>query len=323
MSKRLSDVAGFVRFAWRVQRFELTAVVAIGVLAALVAALEAGRLTEVAPPTSCLLDWITSGGQVNPDCPPVYAWYERNSSEAGKVIGLMMVLPVVIGLIPGSSLVASEIEHQTAQLAWMLAPSRRLWLVKRFLLVLFIVIVASSIAAIASEWLVSARLPWVGPWSSFNDYGYWGPVVVARTIAFTSIGVLVGAIVGRQLPAILVAAIGAIALFALLNLARPFGEPLVPVNLHDPGRSDLAIGQQFQATDGSLLTLQAALAGSPPDLSADQQTEWLDSHFARVDIGVPGERLGAVQLRECVVLIVFATAATTAAALVVERRRPY
>ena len=50
-----------------------------------------------------------------------------------------------------------------------------------------------------------ARLPGIDPWASFNDGSLRGPVILFRGLVAFDLGILVGAVMGRQLPAIIVA----------------------------------------------------------------------------------------------------------------------
>jgi hypothetical protein len=235
----------------------------------------------------------------------------------------MMVLPVFLGVLPGASLVAGEIEHRTAQLSWMLMPLRRRWLLVRLLPVMCVVIVASALAAFAAERLVGEVIPWLDPRSSFTDYGARGPVLVFRTVAFASIGLLIGAIVGRQMPALVISVVACLALLILLMVSRPFGEPVVVSDGFQYPEGALPVGGAYRAEDGTMLSYQEVVKRAPAGMSQDRTQEWAEDTHERVTLTVPGDRLAAVELRESVMLSVISATAVIATMVVIQRRRPY
>lgn len=322
MSARLSALTAMWGLGWRIQRFELVAVLVMGVVAAGAAAYVAFRLAEIAPPAECLLAYLAAGVSQQ-GCPSVGPFFELSQELSGKVLGPMVVVPVFLGLIPGASLVAAEIEHRTAQLSWMLMPLRRRWLLTRLVPVLSVVILASAVAGLAAEVLVGEVVPWLDPRSSFTDYGARGPVFIVRTIAFASIGLLVGAVVGRQVPALVISVVACLALLVVLTMTRPFGEAAVISRGFQYPEGSLGVGARYQADDGSALTYQEAVGQAPVGSTEEQAQDWIADAFEPVVLIVPGERLAAVELRESIVLLVISGAAVIATMVVIQRRRPY
>lgn len=308
-----------LRFGWRIQRFELAAVLLMGVFAALAAGYMILRLAEVAPSTECLLDHIADGRSAA-GCRSVTEFFSRANREAGMVLGLLLILPLVIGVIPGSSLLASEIEHRSIQLSWTLVPSRRRWLLKRLLPVVLFVVLASGTAAVAGELLVGGRTPWLDSRLSFEEYGARGPVAVLRTVAFAMIALLVGAVIGRQVPALVIGAVAGLGLLLLLTTLRPFGEPLAPIPVVDSLGGNLVVSARYRADDGTLLTYGEAIERGPPQ---EDPGGYILDGYEHVTMGVPGERLAAVEFRESIILLAISGAALAATMVVVQRRRPY
>lgn len=322
MTARLSAVTAMWRSGWRIQRFELVTVLLLGAAAAAAATYVAFRLAGIAPPADCLSDYLDSGVS-RQGCPSIRPFIELRNDLSGKVLGPLVVLPVFLGLIPGASLVAGEIEHRTAQLSWMLMPLRRRWLLSRLLPLAVVVLVASAVAAIAAEILVGEAVPWLDSRSSFTDYGARGPVFVSRAVAFASVGLLVGAVVGRQIPALVISVLACLGLLLLLTVSRPFGEPVVTTPGHRYAEGSLGVGAGYRADDGSFLTAQDSEKRAPAGMTEDQAQDWVDETFDPVTLSVPGERLAAVELRESAVLLVISGAAGAATMIVIERRRPY
>ncbi len=310
-------------FGWQIQRFELVTVLLLGAAAAAAAAYVALRLAEIAPPADCLLDYVESGGVPRRDCAPVRPFLSLRQDLSGKVLGPMVVLPIFLGLIPGASLVAGEIEHRTAQLSWMLMPLRRRWLLTRLVPVLLVVLLSSAVAALAAEVLVGEVVPWLDPRSSFTDYGARGPAFVVRSVAFASIGLLLGAVVGRQIPALVVSVVACIALLVVLMMSRPFGEPVVVSPGFQYPEGSLGVGGGYLAEDGSVLDYEQAIDRMPSSMSEQQRMDQLEETFEPAVLTVPGERLLAVELRESIVLLVISGIAIAATMVVIQRRRPY
>ncbi len=81
--------------------------------------------------------------------------------------------------------------------------------------------------------------------------------------------------------------------------------------------------EAYKTGDGTLLSREQARAAAPPTVSRADLDEWVFSHFEIVRLGVPGEELAAVELRETIVLLVPAVAFLALSIAVVNRRRPY
>jgi hypothetical protein len=127
-------------------------------------------------------------------------------------------LPVMLGLFLGVPLVGRELEGRTAPLAWSLSRSRRRWFLLRAGPALGIVVLASLAVGLAGDVLTHAA-PWVeGTSPGFEDWYSRGPQVAVRAMALFGIGLLAGALLGRQLAAMLVGAGAALALFVAVSL---------------------------------------------------------------------------------------------------------
>ena len=110
-----------------------------------------------------------------------------------------------MGLLLGVPLVSREIEHRTAAIAWTMSRSRTWWLARRVLFLALVMVVLLGVVAVVGEVLASATLPAQHLDRDFAWYGRRGALIVVRGLASLGIGVLVGAWIGRVLPALLVA----------------------------------------------------------------------------------------------------------------------
>lgn len=303
-------------------RFELVAMALASVLLAslaLLLAVQIGSLGDVRP---CLQ--LQDAGQMTADSPCVGAVdsFMRLRSGVGRlVMNLFGILPFVVGAFIGVPVVGREIEGGTAPLAWALAGSRRRWLWQRMLRLGPVVIFLLLPAALASDVLESRLEPLLDPSASFVDWGSRGFPLVAYGIAATAIGIAAGAIVGRTLPALIVA--GFICLLIQLGshpvLRRALAFQAVPAQPAGAftARADLLV--RTQAFDGS---------GKPiEDLAA-----WIATHQAEEHAGngarvvqyvIPGGRYLEVEVIESGVVLLGAAVIAAGSLVVVQRRRPY
>ena len=133
-----------------------------------------------------------------------------------------LVVPVVLGMLWGAPLVASELEARTSDFAWTQSVTRTRWL------------------AVKAGWLLLAAVAWGGAVSAL--FTWWsGPINAESATAFTpgqfdtqgivpigyavfamALGIAVGTVARRTLPAIAVVLGGFIALrLVIANLLRP------------------------------------------------------------------------------------------------------
>lgn len=269
------------RLAFWPHRAELVAGVVLGALASLGGVALLAAFTELSAPLHCIEDRFLV--PVPPECATTEQYLTLVNEWGGRLFASMAILPWLVGALVGVVLVGREIEQRTATFAWSLSPDRRRWLLRRALvgavLVALLLAVPSVVASLAEQHVY----PWVAPESSFNDYGLRGHLVVARGVAAFALALLTGAVVGRQLPALLLAFAGCVGLAIVLAVLLPFGQPPEPI-----------------PEEGSSIASQRPL-------------------YAH---SIPGGRLREVELREMLFLGGVTLVLVAATAAVVERRRP-
>ena len=324
------------RVGLRLQRFELAAV-ALAVAVLTVSALVVrARLDGIGVTPACWASWFGTGNGTPGICTPMgpagpaQTFLEINESEAGKVMAAMALLPLAVGLFLGVGLVAREIEGGTAPTVWALARSRSRWLAGRLLAPLAITVLLLSALAIASDVLWAGREPW-GPALRFDDAGLHGPVIVAKGLAALGLAMLAGAVVGRMLPAVIVAAALAVVLYLGGEVARGLwllGEASRHVVVVDPAHGvdvDLAFPggtffqQKWQTADGRLLDDNSALALVP---AGQEPWAWMYANLTPVQTGVPGTLYPEWARLETTGFAVIAVGAVAGTFVVVRRRRP-
>jgi hypothetical protein len=314
------------RLTFRLYRFELLAILGYGLILAGLAAFVAYRLQAVYPGVDCIRQW--QGAPVPLGCESMIDFFNRNEAEAGKVMAAMWLLPLVAGVLAGSVLVAREVEHRTTQFAWSVGTSRRRWFLDRVVPVLIVAIGAAALAAILGEVLEGSRAPWMNPLVSAQDFGLRGPIVVALAVAAFGISVFVGAVIGRMLPALILAAALVVGVRAVVAAYVPFGEPVVilPDSIFSgiiATDYPLITAGAWQADDGRLLGYYEARALAPTGPGAADPDVWLSEHGKDVTLGVPGPSVWHVEVRESSILLGIGIVGLVAAAAVVDRRRPY
>lgn len=234
----------------------------------------------------------------------------------------MAVVPLLIGAVLGAPLVGREVERGTTQLVWWMSPSRRRWLAERVLVAGAVACLLLVPLAITSHLLQAAREPAVDPTASLLAVGQRGPSLVFRGVALFASGVLFGALTGRVLPALLLAAALSVPLLLVGRPALSLGMPDEVVGTN--GTIDVCHAivhdRRWQTPDGRLPDDEQALQTAPAS-ETDAYT-WLNEHYRSVSIGVPRWRYIDFEVRAAVVFLGVSGLALFAAGWVVDRRRP-
>jgi hypothetical protein len=197
------------------QRFETIAVtiVCIGLTAA--ALIEAFRLNSLNVPLSCLQSY--HGDFVDPSQGPITAAQAhcndlaksfndlRQSLDVSLVRLLLLFAPILAGIVFGAPLVAREIEQGTAPLSWALSGSRRRWLLGKVLAGVVLLAPLMLALGLAANVLEGALNPSLNPYASFSNYLGRGVIDVFWALAAFAGTLALGTILGRTLPAVVLA----------------------------------------------------------------------------------------------------------------------
>jgi hypothetical protein len=304
--------------AWRLHRAEIVAVAiaALGLSAALLSMVpELDRITatcraatEMVAPCGSLRDMGLA--------------YSMDTQSTLVLLGpLVGALPFAAGVLLGAPLVARELEQGTALVGWSLARSRARWLAIRFLPLVVIGLALMAIPAMAGEILERSLRPVIDPGVSFEHYGTRGPLLVIRFLPAVAVAALVGAMVGRQLPSLLVAGalVGAMA-FGLEQTPPLWLEPEEQPEVFRPIETagTLFAYVRYRDRDGSWISEEEAFSrmisseGEEPDPNQREEVFFV----------IPGARYPEVVLRESLALVAAGLAASGLLVLLVRRRRP-
>lgn len=238
-----------------------------------------------------------------------------------------------VGLIVGIPLVARDIEQGTAPLAWTLARSRTRWLLRRILFGVMVVAVLLAGLAIMTDVLGAAMQPNDDLSRSFHFEGNRGVIIVARGILALGIGLLVGAVLGRQLPALLLGLIVTGLLYAAVTFAVGRWNEAEAIEAwydQDLG-APLFVGSGVRLASGERLSMAEFYGDGNEAFQSDDGQMYAtaaDAEAARDPIGqeyilvIPGERYPVIMARASLVTAGAGVLLMIGAALVTNRRRP-
>lgn len=317
------------RLTLKQHRFEVAAGVVASVMLGAAALWIASRLNGLGISQACVDAWLGAGGIADPACDAlVQAFATIDSDEAGKVMAAMAILPFAVGLLAGVPIVGRELEARTAQTAWALAGSRVGWLGRQVWPVLLATGLAVGFAAAAATVLQEARSIWSS--SPLQDDGLYGVVVVARWFAAFSLGLLVGAALGRTLPAFIVGAVLALALVYGGGMAQSTWLQRLPSVILEQeeaqggpqGFDGILLEQAWRTPEGAIITEPEAIAVVPDEGAADPYQWLIDRDYQVVVRGVTGETLRGWMLVHTGGFALVGLGLLGLTVLVVDRRRP-
>lgn len=304
--------------AWRMQRWELAFLVGGCLLLAVAMALVTWQLEAS---RDAVVACYAEGDATSAACRSTIEWGNTLAAAVGILGSMAIIAPFALGIFLGAPLVAREIEHRTAPIAWSLSRSRRTWLGHRALPVIALLAVALLALGQASElMLTTAEESELG----FRHYAMFGPMLLARGLAVFGIGLVVGLALGRVLPAVLVTAVATVLLVAGLSIGRdlmmreeavwrPMGDGSEVVHMvFDSGFQSDATGDVI-TWDQAYTDYPEAFTefgeGSPPGMSPVWKI-------------VPPEQFGVYVGRELGALAIATVLLGGAALLLVGARRP-
>jgi len=324
-TRALAGTFTATRLTLRLHRFEVYAFAALVALGFGLAFLVAARLDALRFDPRCYDP--TGLTQPSTACDlAMQRFNEMVNNDAGKVTVIVTIVPFLAALLLGTPIVGREIERGTTRLAWALTPSRRRWFLQRLLPVLAVLTVGSLLLGIAADRLLAASTPGLDISNAFANFGFRGVVLAARAVFVFGLALFVGAVMGRALPALIVA--GVIAFVGITGgtlvhqrILRAEAVPIDEPSPNDAGtRGDLFMEQRFRLPDGTLVGYEQVEQYDPMPTDPQFSGEW--PSLPRVMLGVPGTRYGEVQVREVLVLLGGTLVLLTATGFIVGRRRP-
>jgi hypothetical protein len=310
---------GRLRLTWRMTRWEIAFFVGGAILIASVMIIVAWQLD--ASRDQVVACYEQPSETLSAQCRSAIEWGNLLSGAIGILGVIATVVPFAAGIFLGAPLLAREIEHRTAPMAWSLSPSRQGWLLWRVGPLLALLLVSLLILGQASALLLeTAEQGELG----FRHYGMFGPILAARGLAIFGVGVLVGLTLGRVLPAVLVTALATAAIATGTSIGRDLlmREEAVWMPMDNPDAVHMVFDQgfRFEAT-GDVIGWDEAY-NRYPDSFDEMSGEGGPPGASMVWRVVPPEALGLYVVREIGVLGGVFLVAGIATAALVRRRRP-
>ena len=327
----MSGLLSWARLSFRLQRLEILILATAVALAAgvmLWAAFELAGLVAAYP--AC--DWYDATG----DCRAPASRFVRAYGVAELILGAMWPAAFGLGLVLGVPVVAREVDHGTAQLAWTIGRSRVRWLVGRVAFVVVVGVVLLSVLAVVTEILGAAMRFDIDTSKDFWLHGNRGPLIVGHGVLALGAGVLVGALLGRQLPALLLGAflVGALYAASAVGFPRWYATEAVVASQNEWLGGPLWIESGIELTSGERVTWGEVYGNGVLAVEMYQAEDGVfyasqaDADAGRDPIGrdyaliIPGERYTQIVWRETGVFTAVGALLVGAATFVTARRRP-
>jgi ABC-2 family transporter protein len=221
-----------IRLTWR--QFRASAAMMAAALAALAAILALTGPGLADDYSSGIAACASQGGNCSDF---VDQFFRDNRGSFLAVTAVVLVLPALIGLFWGAPLIARELEAGTHRLVWNQSVTRTRWLAVKLAVVGLAAVTAAGLGSLAVDW-------WSGPIdkTAFDQFprmepllfGTRGIVPIGYAAFAFALGVTVGMLVRRTLPAMAIT----LAVFVALQVAMPL---LVRAHLLPPTRSTVEI----------------------------------------------------------------------------------
>jgi hypothetical protein len=253
--------------------------------------------------------------------------YGEALNTVGNPAGIAtLVAPIVVALVLGIAVLAREIEQQTTNFAWSIAPSRAAWLRDRMIPILLVVLALGLAGGWLGDLLQGLRTRSVDPWQNFEGLGLRGPAIAAAGLLVFGIAGLVGAAVGRQLPALLISgALIGFGVYGAATVSDAWVQGDAEVGTYDQTSiGDKILDELIRTPEGEFISWDEAYRryGSELDNISYDGTD--NGTGLRVATRyVPGERYPAAVARLSGLLGGGGLAAIGLTFFVVNRRRPY
>jgi len=191
---------------------------------------------------------------------------------------------------------------------------------ERIIAVGLLLAISLTILAVAAVVHEAAWLPGIDPRASFNEYGTSGPPLVVHGMTAFAAAVLFGALIGRQLPALIVSAVLALVLVTGIGFAFPYGAPTQWVS-----NDATTPPTQPPTPPGAPLTARSSPTRRPSALAPvpSNSYNWIAERYEEVVRVLSGGQRPEVEMRESVAPGTITVLLLVGTFLVIERRRPY
>lgn len=167
----------------------------------------------------------------------------------GEQIGVIRLLPLLVGVFIGAPLVSRELEQRTCRYSWTQGVSRMRWLSTKVVLLGAVVLLLSTICTAVHMWWfepVAEQQGW------FKVYDQVGVVFPAYCLFSFALGVAVGTVVKQTVAAMAIALAGSVAVMVGTSVLRRsgFAEPVTASGPADSTVDEMAKGGHVMSFGG-------------------------------------------------------------------------
>jgi hypothetical protein len=249
---------------------------------------------------------------------PLYAWADAHYGGSDSFRQAIEFIPFAAATLAGVPVVARELEARTAPIAWSLDPSRIRWLIRQLLPIGIVVGVAAAALATAAAALEHDWDVWGGGRPDVVHIGHYGPGLVARMFGAFGVGIAMGALLGRQLPAFLLGF--ALMLGAVNVLSGVRDDWFASHDAHVLDVPGVATDWAWRTPEGDVITKAAAAALAPAAVDSES---WLYEHgYVDVGLGISIETAMGWAPFEAAAYLGLGAVSIAVAGGLVNRRRP-
>jgi hypothetical protein len=240
------------------------------------------------------------------------------------IVNLSVVVPLLLGLFWGATLVGREYDTGTNALVWTQSVSKRHWLTSKVvLLVVGAVIWSAAVTTLVTWWSGTTNSLYQDRFDP-SKFDVQGVVPIAYSLFAVGLGLAAGAVLRRILPALAVTLVGFAAVrIVVANYLRPHYQAALVANVPF-GKPAAAPGGSWMLKEN--LMLNGHIISGPVQLTgqcdgATDQRQCLGSLGYRFAVTYqPANRYWTFQFIESGLFVVLAAIVITVAVIVIRRR---
>jgi hypothetical protein len=239
-------------------------------------------------------------------------------------VNLSVVVPLLLGLFWGATLVGREYDAGTNALVWTQSISKRRWLTSKVVAVIVAAVLWSAAVTVLVTW-------WSGTTNSLDQdrfdpskFDLQGIVPIAYSLFAVGLGLAAGAVLRRILPALAVTLVGFAAVRIIVaNYVRPHYEAARAANV--PFSKEIAVPtgswtlKENLVLNGQVISGPVRLAGQC-DAATDKRQCMGSLGYRFVVTYQPANRYWTFQFIEAGLFVLLAAIMITVAVIVVRRR---
>jgi hypothetical protein len=163
-------------------------------------------------------------------------------SHGSLVETAIAFLPLFIGLVLGTPMVATELENKTNRLAWSQGVTRTRWLVRTWLTLAIPTVVVMSLFALIVEWWATHVVTSISSGGGLIQPAQMlisGVAPIALALLFLTLGMFIGIAVRRFLSPYATSVVGCFVVLGVMQFVLPSLAPKVVVPTHPFGVTHL------------------------------------------------------------------------------------